>query len=187
MKTKNVLLIALMAVSVSVLAANEPLNSRIAVLNQKTGVFKVIYEGGKAGTVTLTISDNVGNVVFREGIKTVGGFIRPVNFSGMERGLYTVTVADESGEQTQTINYENDAVVKNVHIAKIGEDGRYLLAVANGTEPINVRIYDGENNLVHSENLAVNGDFGLVFNLKQVTGTPSFEVTDNTGNDLIIK
>src|SRR5260221_14529278 len=108
MKTKSVLLIALvaMSVSVSVLASNEPVSSRIAVLSQESGIFKVIYESAKAGKVTLTITDKDGNVVYKEGIRTVNGFIRPVNFKGMDLGVYTITIADELGEQIQTVNYQ---------------------------------------------------------------------------------
>jgi hypothetical protein len=186
MKTKSVLMVALMAMSVSVFAANEPVNSRIAVLTQESGIFKVIYESVKAGKVTLTITDRDGNVVYKEGIKTVNGFIRPVNFNGMDLGVYTIAIADATGEQIQTVNYQSDFGVKHAHVARIAEEGKYLLAVASqGAGQINVKIFDGENNLVHNQNLAVNGDFGLVFNLKQVVGTPSFEVTDNRGNNLL--
>jgi len=188
MKTKSVLLIALVAMSVSVLASNEPVSSKVAVLSQESGIFKVIYESAKAGKVTLTITDKDGNVVFREGIKSVTGFIRPVNLKGMDFGAYTFSIADENGEQIQTVNYRIDPVVKNVHIAKIAEEGKYLLAVGSeGAGQINVRIFDGENNLVHSQNLTVNGNFGLVYNLKQVAGTPTFEVTDTIGNNLLTR
>ena len=184
---KNVLLVALVAMSMSVLASNEP-GSKVVVISQESGVFKVIYENAKGGKVTMTISDKNGNVLFKEGIKTVNGFSRPINFSGMELGVYTITITDENGKQIQTIDYQNNTSVKYVHVAKIAEEGKYLLAVANeGTEQINVKIFDGENNLVHNENLTVKGNFGLVYNLKQVVGTPTFEVTDKTGNDLLIK
>jgi len=188
MKTKSVLMIALVAMSVSVFAANEPVSSRIAVLSQESGIFKVIYESAKAGKVTLTITDKDGNVVYKEGIRTVNGFIRPVNFKGMDLGVYTITIADELGEQIQTVNYQSESGVKHAHVARIAEEGKYLLAVASeGAGQVNVKIFDGENNLVHNENLTVKGNFGLVYNLKQVVGTPTFEVTDKTGNDLLIK
>jgi len=185
MKTRNLLMIALLAMSVSVLAGNEP---KVVVVSQKSGLYKVIYEGAKAGKVTMAITDNHGTVIFKETVKTVNGFSRPVNFSGMELGVYTITITDETGKQIQSIDYQNDAVIKNVRVAKISEEGKYLLAVAdNGPDQINVRIFDGENNLVHTENLTVKGTFGVVYNLKQVAGTPTFQVTDNTGNNLLIK
>jgi len=146
---KNVLMVALMAMSVSVVASNEP-GSKVVVISQESGIFKVIYENAKAGKVTMTISDKDGNVLFKEGIKTVKGFSRPVNFSGMEVGVYTITITDENGKQIQTIDYQNDTVVKYVHVAKIAEEGKYLLAVANeGTEQINVKISEASCRNTH--------------------------------------
>lgn len=182
-------MIALMVLSASVMASvGEPGSSRVVIVSQKSGLFKVIYEGAKAGKVTMKISDSRGNVVFTETIKSINGFIRPVNFAGMELGTYTITIVDETGAQVNTITYENKTVVKNVRIAKISGENKYLLAVAKGeTEEINVRIFDGNNNLVHNEDLTINGNFGLIYNLKAVEGTPSFLVTDKTGNDLVVK
>ncbi len=57
-KTKNVVLSALVALVVSVSAfAGEPVNSRLVVVNQKSGLFRVIYEGTKAGRVSMKIMD----------------------------------------------------------------------------------------------------------------------------------
>ncbi len=186
MKTTSVIAVALMAISASVFAGNEPVNSKVVVVNQKEGVFKVIYESEKAGKVTMTISDESGNVLFKEGIKSVNGFIRPVNFLGMQPGVYTITISDESGEQIQNISYKKSEAVKSAHIAKIGAENKYLLAVANGgANEIVVKIFDGENNLVHSEVRNVDGEFGVVYNLNQISGTPTFQVTDAEGNSLV--
>jgi hypothetical protein len=189
MKTRNVVLSVLVAMFVSVLAfANEPGNPRVVVVNQKSGVFKVIYEGEKRGKVSMKIFNAEGKEVFAEVLRGMEGFMRPVNFEGMEPGEYTIEIADESGKQIQKVNYKNETSVKSVHVSKIAEEGKYLLAVANsGSEQINVRIYDGANNLVHDESMIINGNFGLVYNLKQVAGVPSFEITDKTGNTQVIK
>jgi hypothetical protein len=76
-----------------------------------------------------------------------------------------------------------------VHLAKIADTEKYLLAVAKSgnEEQINVKIYDGNSNIVHNETLVVKGDFGLVYNLKNVAGLPTFEVTDKTGNSKVIR
>jgi hypothetical protein len=106
----------------------------------------------------------------------------------MEPGEYTIEIADESGKQIQKVNYRNETSVKSVHVSKIAEEGKYLLAIANkGSEQINIRIYDGAGNQVHDENMTITGNFGLVYNLKQVSGTPTFEITDKTGNTKVIK
>jgi hypothetical protein len=84
MKTKSILFALVMTtVSVAALAA-DPVGPRVVVINQKeSGIFKVIYEGVKAGKVTLKIYNETGSVLFSETLKNVDGFIRPVNFKAM--------------------------------------------------------------------------------------------------------
>jgi hypothetical protein len=187
MKAKSFLIALLVLVSAAAFA-NGP-GPRVVVLNQKnSGTFKVIYEGEKVGNVKMTILNKQGVVVFKETTHNVDGFIRPVNFTGMEPGEYTIEIADASGKQIQSVVYTNETSVKSVQVSKIKEEGKYLLAVANdGSEQINVRIFDGANNLVHNQDLTINGNFGLVYNLKDVSGVPTFEVTDKTGAIRTIK
>jgi len=190
MKTKNVILTALVAMFVSVLAlAKDPGTPKVVVVNQKSGVFKVIYEGSKSSKVTMRILNANGTEVFSENLGIVSGFVRPVNFAGMNAGDYTIEIVDNTGTQSQKVSYTTNEVPANaIHIARIAESSKYLLAVANkGSEQINVKIFDGLNNLVHDENMTITGNFGLVYNLKQVAGTPTFEVTDKTGNVKTIK
>lgn len=189
MKTKLMVGALLVALVTGAAVAADPVGPKVVVLSQKeSGIFKVIYEGAKAGKVSMKISDQAGVVVFNESVTGVDGFIRPVNFNGMAAGEYTIEVSDASGKTIQKVNYGLDQPVNMVHVAKIAGDNRYLLAVAKGSEEkINVRIFDGASNLVHNENLVISGNFGLVYNLKDVAGVPTFEVTDNTGNTKVIK
>lgn len=167
--------------------AADPVGPKVVIMNMKeSGVFKVIYEGAKAGRVNLKISDKAGAVLFSESIAGVDGFIRPLNFKGMTAGVYTIEVSDANGKNVQTVNYAVEQVVSAVHVAKIAGDNRYLLAVENENE-VNVKIYDGLNNLVHNNNLVVNGNLGLVYNLNDVAGVPTFEVTGKAGNTKVIK
>ena len=187
MKTKSILIAAIALVS-SVAFATEP-TSKVAVINQKqSGTFKVIYEGAHQGKVKLNIRNSSGETVFTETINGLAGFIRPVNFTGLEFGEYTIEIADETGTVTQVINYQLASVAKNGHVAKMNAENKYLLAIANpGKETINVKIFDGDNNLVHNESVIVNGSLALVYNLKEVVGAPTFEVTDNSGAVKTIK
>jgi len=181
MNTKS-MLVAAIAMVASVAFATEP-NPKVVVIGQKqSGTYKVIYEGAKQGKVKMNIRNSAGETLFTETIASSNGFIRPVNFTGLEFGEYTIEIADAAGKQIQKVQYQSAAVAKNVHVAKVNGEGKYLLAVANkNAEQINVKIFDGENNLVHDQNVTVNGNLGLVYNLKQISGAPTFEVTDNTG------
>lgn len=193
MKTKLFLAALIVLVGTSAFASG-PGIPRLVVIGQKNpGIFKVIYESGITSNVKMTILDKNEAVVFAETTKNVEGFIRSVNFTRMEPGEYTIEIADKAGKQIQKVVYAAEretvtAPAKNVRVAKIAADGKYLLTVTNsGINQVKVRIYDGANNLVHNESTTVNGDFGLVYNLKDVAGVPTFEVTDKTGSVSTIK
>lgn len=187
MKTKLIVSALLVALVTGVAAAADPVGPKVVIINQKeAGVFKVIYEGAQAGKVNLKIADQDGVTLFRETLNNVDRFIRPVNFKNMETGEYTIEVSDAFGKFVQKVNYKIEQAESIVHIAKIAGDNKYLLSVASGTD-ISVKIFDGQNNLVHSESREINGNLGLVYNLKDVSGVPTFEVRDNAGNTKVVK
>ena len=187
MKTKSVLLAVMM--SASVVFASEPGNFKVSILNQKeSGIFKLIYEGEKSGNVKLNILDDAGVVIYRETIKDVASFTRPINFNGMNYGEYTIELVDNSGKKVQKVTYSNATAVNNVRITKTGEEGKYLLSVMNeGSDKVNVKIYDGASELVHDQTMTINGNYGVVYNLQKISGEPTFTITDNSGIEKIIK
>ena len=182
MKTKLFLAALIVLIGTSAFASG-PGSPRLVVIGQKNpGIFKVIYEGSAISNVKMTIFNGADEIVFAETTKNVEGFIRSVNFTKMEPGEYTIEIADKAGKQTQKVVYTEYAPVQNVRISKIAPEGKYLLSVTNsGVNQINVRIFDGEDNLVHEKSTEINGNFGLVYNLKGVEGVPTFEVSDKTG------
>ncbi len=180
MKTR--FFMAAVIVLASTAAFADPVVPRVAVFNLNGSVFKVIYQGEAAGSVTMTIINKSDEVVFSETKQNIGGFVRNVNFSGMTPGEYTIEVANKAGKAAQKVVYGKEPSVKAIRVTRLGNEPKYLLAVANkGNEQLNVRIFDGADNLVHTEVRNIDGDFGVVFNLAGVAGTPSFEVTDGTG------
>lgn len=194
MKTKNaVLTLAAVIVASAFTFAAEP-TSKVAVLNQKnSGIFKVIYEGTKAGMVTLKVYDSKNNLLVNEVTRGLSKFMIPLNFSDLEEGEYKIEITDAQGTQFQNVNYkiaqkpsfqkletENEASVNAYHVTKLQEEGKYLMSVASkGNGKINVQIFDGSDNLIHSESLTLTGNIGLVYNLKNVEGKPVFRVTNS--------
>ena len=187
MKTKLMVSMLFVALITGAAVAADPVGPKVVIINQKeAGVFKVIYEGAQVGKVNLRIADQSGAVLFRETVSNVDGFIRPVNLKGLEAGEYTIEVSDASGKFSQTVSITEPKPVSVFHLSKIAGDNKYLLSVAKGDE-INVKIFDGQNKMVHNENLVVNGNLGLVYNLKDVVGVPTFEVRDNSGSVKVIR
>jgi len=187
MKAKLMVSALLVALTTGAAVAADPVIPKVAIINQKeTGVFKVIYEGAKVGNVNLKIVGEDGVTLYRETIANVDGFIRPLNFKSMEPGEYTIEISDANGKHVEKVNYKIERPASAVHVAKIAGDSKYLLSVEKG-KSINVKIYDSKDNLVHSESREVNGNLGLVYNLKDITGVPTFEVTDGAGNVRVIR
>jgi len=203
MKTRNVVLTVAAVIVASAFAFAGNPASKVVVVNQNNSeIFKVIYEGTIAGKVTLKVYDNKGNQLLTETTKGLSKFMRPVNFGGMEAGEYSIEITDANGTQSQKVSYKignradalensfvrNESSITGVHITKLQGDAKYLMSVSTeGTKRINVRIFDGSDNIVHNENVTVNGSTGLVYNLKEVQGQPTFLVIDNAGNKKVIK
>lgn len=186
---RNVFVVWALVVGTTAFAI-DPVNPKLAVLaNNSTGVFKVVYEGVQGNSAKVNVLNTAGKKVFSETIRGVEGFVLPLNFNGMERGQYVVEVLDGSGRQAQLVNYATETAPASIHVARInGRDPKYLLAVANkGEEVINVRIFDGNRVQVLEESLTVAGELGRVYNLKQVVGAPTFEITDKAGNTRVIR
>lgn len=181
MKAKLVLVMAISLMG-SVVFAQESANPKFVVVSQgNSGLYKVIYDNPGASKVKMNIYRSNGEKIFGEALN-VEGFVRTVNFKGMYSDKYTIEVTDNGGKHVETVAY-GPASTTNIHVARLDkESNKYLLSVANGNSAeINVRILDGENNVVHTQNLAVTGSVGLVYDLARVQGSPTFEVGDNTG------
>ncbi|NOS93944.1 MAG: hypothetical protein HOP30_18660 [Cyclobacteriaceae bacterium] len=191
------MVVASMLMLVSVFTfANKSNDSQLEVVAQQSkSILKVIYQGTSNGKAVLKVYNQAGEVVFMDRVFTEKGFIRPLNFTGMEKGTYKIEVSTSQGTSVKSVEYgateETKAVVttseastvKAVHIAKLNAEGKYLIAISNqGENNVTVRIYDGNKNIVSNKRISINGNYGVVYNLKDVVGTPSIEVTDKAGN-----
>ena len=112
---------------------------------------------------------------------SVGGFIRPLNFSGLAFGEYTIELTDASGKKTEKVSYQPTKSTTNVHVAKLAQADKFLLSVTNGgKETITVKIFDEANNLVHVSSKEVTGDYAQLFSVKDIAGV-TFEISNNAG------
>jgi hypothetical protein len=162
---------------------------RVEIINQGSPeTFKVIYAGEKAAHVKLTILDKDKQVMFSETSPKMIGFIRKVNFAGMEAGEYTVQIEAGPHKESRVIRYTGLTSIEAVSVSKTAEPGKYLLAVKNKRpEILSVMIFDGADNLVHSEKVSSSGNLKMVYNLKGVPGLPTFQVVDRAGAVKVIR
>ncbi len=187
MKTKSLLIAALVIVSatVSAIGKEEPTKAGLAIVPVKgSQTFKIIYKSENTGTTKVNIYNAESKVIFTKIVSNEGGFILPLNFNGLTAGEYTIELTDATGTKTEKVNFQPTAKSKlNVHVAKMSEEGKFLLAVANTkNEVITVKIYDNFNNLVYNESKELSGDFAQVYSLKSGSASYTFEISDNAGN-----
>jgi WD40 repeat protein len=183
MKTKSLFVALLMISAVAFAGSNEPVRTGMAVVPVKgSEVYKVIYKGETHGKVKLSVLSSDGKVILAQTFNS-DGFIRPLNFAGLQPGEYTITITDAAGIKSEKVVYAAKKKGSNVHISKLkNEDGKYLLSVANAESgPIQVKIFDAKNNVVFTETKLVNGDFAQVYKI-EASGSYTFEVSDIKGN-----
>ena len=183
MKTNSIFTAVLMVIGIAVASAQT-----VAVEKKSSNVFKIAYKNETVGTVKVSIFNAAGTEVFAETLKEVKSFARPLNFTGMEQGAYTVELVANNAKTVKTIDYVIESSLKNVHVAKIANESKYVLAVTTaGNEPINVKIFDSANQLVLDENKSSNNGFATVYNLKNLSGAFTIEVSDQSGNTKTIR
>jgi hypothetical protein len=187
MKTKSIFIAAffVMSLAIAAIGKDEPSKGGLAIVSVKSAdVFKVIYKGETVNKVKLNLYNAASAIVFSETIVSTEGFILPLNFKGLDAGEYTLEVIDASGKRMEKIAYGMIEQRDNIRVAKIAEaTGKFLVAVQNPeSETVRVRIYDSANNLVHNETNEVSGNFAQVYNVQNLKGSFTFEVSDTTGS-----
>lgn len=190
MKTKTLYVAALMVLAAAFTAVgkDEPAALGLAVVPVKgTQVFKVIYKNENPSKVKLTVYNAASKVVFTESMTSVGGFIRPLNFTGLAFGEYTIELADASGKRTEKVTYGPAKASARAHVARLAQPDKFVLSVTNAQrETITVRVFDGANNLVHISSQDADGDFAKLYSVKDLDHV-TFEVSTNAGSLSTVK
>jgi hypothetical protein len=199
MKAKSILAAAFVLIS-SVAFASGPNDNKLVVVRvQESGVFKVIFEGKDQVKATVNILDISGNLVYSTSIQGKNGFILPLNFSELTPGSYSIEVVSGSNVWAQSVVYsktekespvqaEKNSTIQYVHLAKLENDGRFLLSIVKtGYEVVTIDIYDTKNDLVHSETRKTDGDMAVIYDVKELLGSAKFHITDKSGYSKTIK
>ena len=184
MKTKSLYVAALitLAAAFTAVGKDEPALGLAVVPVKGSEVFRVIYKSENPSKVKLSVYNAASEVVFTENMGSVGGFIRPLNFSGLAFGEYTIELTDASGKKSEKVSYGPAAKsATHVHVAKLTQPDKFLLSVTNSArEIITVKIFDDANNLVHTSSKEVTGEYAQLFSVKDMQGV-TFEVSNSAG------
>ncbi len=182
--------IKLLVIATFCLVANVASGGSPSVTVTRTGdvsrsIFLVKYMGDKTADVTLVVKNASDDVVLTKVVKGVKDFSVPINFSSVDEGTYTIQIDNGSGKLSQILNYTYEKAPTYSHVVSLG-DQRYLFTSSHaGSEKITIRIYNAENSLVFEKEVTVKGDFATLFHLKEMSGIPTFEVTEPSGTSIM--
>lgn len=187
MKTKFlVTALALIVIANSSVVAQD-FTPSFEILNQEgSSVYKLVYKAPGQGKVNLKIVDKNG-ILYSEYLNFTDRFTYPLDFGGMNKGEYTISISDRKKTLKKSIVYDVKIPLAYVHVAK-QPDEKYMLTIKSQTPAdFTVRIYDRWNNEVMQKSETVAADFGLVYNLSNLAGPFTFQVTNSNGNVEVIE
>lgn len=179
-----VLMSVLVSTGVFASGTIEPTESSasVAVTNSSgSSLVKVYYKADQSGSVKISIFNEGKDLIFSESLRSINGFVRPYNFSGLPAGLYTVQLEDKGGMRSEQIDYTAGKIDKYVSIVKLTEPGKYLLSInSKASDRISVNVYNEKNELIHSQLKDVEHSFAEVLNVKEINNF-TIEVADSQG------
>jgi hypothetical protein len=160
--------------------------SLTAMRKDSSSTYVIKYIDNGTSNVLLTMKDDDGRTLLRRNIKNQNSFSIPVNFSSMEHGSYHVDADNGTKKASVVIHYNNNSEPTYTRVVSLG-DNMYLLSSAHiGRQTLMVKVYDENMNVIFDEQRTINGQVAILFNLAGVSGRPSFEVTETSGNSLML-
>jgi hypothetical protein len=164
----------------------ENLNLMIIARKDSSGVYLVSYTGTKTGRVIFQVKDEQGTTMVTRTIHNTKDFQIPINFSSVAEGKYIVQIDNGSDTRTETVNYSNATAPTYSRITNLGDKKFLLMASHIGSEKISIRITDDTGSILYDKEKIIKGDFAMLFNLKGIHGEPTFEITEKSGNSIMV-
>jgi hypothetical protein len=184
MKKSLSILGMLMLISSAVLAGgidNPLVPSNMAIVKTNTGA-RVFYSTEKISQVRIRIynADN-DQEVFSDVIKSKATFSRLYNLQSLPAGEYRIVMEDENGIREELFSNRKKVEVLSSIIYSKKQKKCLVTLFSEQDADINVRVLDKNKNVLNSGALFVNGQAAKLFNLEQLDGPLTVEVSDGSG------
>ena len=145
-------------------------------------VVRVLYKGDKPTKVNVVIFDEQNRIVFSEGVKKRSEFIRPYNLSNLPEGNYRIVVEDENGKHEESVNHVKESVKVLSSIVNAKEKQKCLVTLfSKGEANVQVTLTDAQKKILASDLCTVNGQVSKLFDLKNVQGPVTVQITGKDG------
>lgn len=148
--------------------------------------YNVTYKNDKKCNVKFIVRDENGKLLLMDKLQNVSSFAIPVSFEDKLTGKFTICV-----DNGQTVVEKQIEVTQNskivTRVTKLSEN-RYVVSAAGGhDQKLLIRVYDPQGNLRAFEERITEGSLSVLFNTKNIEGTPTFVVSDLTGKSEIVE
>ena len=166
---KKITLVALLltVISVASFAVEVPISetSKFKMIAKSDVKYDLYYAANQEGFVRVCIFDADGNKLNTCFVKRTKSFKRTYDFSKLSPGEYTVIVSNEDGQATQVIRHKIKEKILQTFVSRLPDSKAVKLHVGgfNTEEPVLVRIYNEDNQLLHREK--IDNQIDLIENL----------------------
>ena len=179
MKTTLNLLVALLTViSTTAFATgnkstdtDENAESKVIVMKGKEpGTVKLLYADKTPKLVRVKIYDKKNHLIHHDLIPNRGGFLRTYDLSHLERSNYLFKISDKTGSVTKQVqNYQPlEEHITGVAMRRFKDKKEYNMIVAADQASIKVKIFDDNENLIHTETIDSESGISKAYDLSLV-------------------
>lgn len=160
--------------------------ARAHVIPAPNDRFKVLYTAPDVTVVNIKLWDERGHLLRYDRIKSKGGFLKPYDFSSVEKGTYFIELIDKYGVLKEQVEVANQANADYMAVKAL-ENNKYKLIVAHeNPEPFSVTIYNSDNVVVHKEHHTDRKGFTRTYDLSGMdSGNFTFELTDLSSTKIV--
>lgn len=157
----------------------------VAIIQNVQAKYKLVYLKESKGIVRIDILNEAGKQVHSQSVSNESGFAQQFDFTSLPYGKYTFVVTHPDGTKiSEEVNHskpERTATGLRADVLDINDNNKFRLAVLKSNDdPINVKIYDGEDRLLHQEVITGDEGFRKTYDLKNVKASSfRFEISDN--------
>lgn len=185
MRKITALAVLITVIGTASFASSGPLgdNSNFKVLTKADSKFELIYVSSEEGDVSVTIYDNDGKNISSSTVKDATKFRRTYDFSQLEAGKYSVVVRNEEGIAREEIAHKLTTQKLQTFVAKLPDSKAFKVHVGDfdSKRPVNVKIYNSQNKVIHREAISNTQAFSKVFNLDKVESGDYTVLIENNG------
>lgn len=148
---------------------NEPRVQLVA--NPVGNLFSIVYEASDVSDLHIVIMDDDNNRLYHEKIKNTRQFIKPLNFSQVDAGTYTVMVSGKNVAFEEELTLEKSEFIVpefTAEVTPIASSRRVRLEVkGNVDNNVYVEVLDPGRKVIFSGDVKLDMESGRTFNLEQ--------------------